>query len=153
MSRGEKVLITSYTNAAVDNLMYKLSESGVSPAMMARLGQVESMVDGVKAYALIDLKPGNRRTVCDLACRIEDCRIVVSTVLTAAKSDLLLKMAPFDWCVMDEAGQISQPAALGGMLLAKKYLLVGDNYQLPPLVLSLEAQLMVYILYSSVLRR
>jgi len=139
VARGQRVLVTSYTNAAVDNLMIKLRESGVSPGVMGRLGHVGSLDSKMEDYA-VDTRTGFSSTVKDLSNRVEGYRILGATVLTAARSGLLQKLAPFDWCVMDEAGQISQPAALGGMLLASKYLLVGDNYQLPPLVVSLEAQ-------------
>lgn len=37
---------------------------------------------------------------------------------------------------MDEAGQITLPASLGPLLKAKAFTLVGDHYQLPPLVQS-----------------
>jgi superfamily I DNA and/or RNA helicase len=69
-------------------------------------------------------------------------------VLTASRSAVLQRLAPLDWCVMDEAGQISQPAALGGMVLAKRHVLVGDQYQLPPLVVSLQAQVEVSVVVS-----
>lgn len=149
VARGEVVLLTSYTNAAVDNLMNKLRESGVSPAVMGRLGHAGSVDTYLKEYAVLDSDNNiTSATVATapiqaLASRVKGYRIFGATVLTAARSSLLQKLAPFDWCVMDEAGQISQPAALGGMLLAQKHLLVGDNYQLPPLVVSLEAQVEV----------
>lgn len=42
----------------------------------------------------------------------------------------------FDICIMDEASQISVPASLGPLRLANSFVLVGDHYQLPPLVRS-----------------
>jgi hypothetical protein len=145
VARGERILITSYTHSAVDNLMKKLRESEVTPSVMGRLGNIGSLDSSMEEYA-VDASDGIMNTVKALSSRIEGYRIIGATVLTAARSGLLQKLAPFDWCVMDEAGQISQPAALGGMLLAKKHLLVGDNYQLPPLVVSLEAQVEVQML-------
>lgn len=41
---------------------------------------------------------------------------------------------------MDEASQVSIPAGLGPLRLASTFLLVGDHYQLPPLVRSRQAQ-------------
>lgn len=41
---------------------------------------------------------------------------------------------------MDEASQVSVPASLGPLRLASAFLLVGDHYQLPPLVKSRRAQ-------------
>ena len=42
----------------------------------------------------------------------------------------------FDYCIVDEAGQITEPSILQVMLLARRVLLVGDSKQLPPLVQS-----------------
>jgi len=46
----------------------------------------------------------------------------------------------FDYCIVDEASQITLPACLGPLRYADRFVLVGDHYQLPPLVRSTEAQ-------------
>ncbi len=45
----------------------------------------------------------------------------------------------FDVAIVDEAGQLTVPAILGALRLARRFILVGDEKQLPPLVLSKEA--------------
>jgi DNA replication ATP-dependent helicase Dna2 len=45
----------------------------------------------------------------------------------------------FDVALIDEAGQLTIPAILGALRFAKRFILVGDEKQLPPLVLSKEA--------------
>jgi superfamily I DNA and/or RNA helicase len=40
----------------------------------------------------------------------------------------------FDYCIVDEASQITLPTCLGPLRFAQKFVLVGDHYQLPPLV-------------------
>jgi DNA replication ATP-dependent helicase Dna2 len=45
----------------------------------------------------------------------------------------------FDVAIIDEAGQLTLPAILGALRFAKRFILVGDEKQLPPLVLSKEA--------------
>jgi DNA replication ATP-dependent helicase Dna2 len=45
----------------------------------------------------------------------------------------------FDVAIIDEAGQLTIPAILGALCFAKRFILVGDEKQLPPLVLSKEA--------------
>jgi DNA replication ATP-dependent helicase Dna2 len=42
----------------------------------------------------------------------------------------------FDVVIVDEAGQISQPAVLGAIMAADNFILVGDHMQFPPLVVS-----------------
>lgn len=51
----------------------------------------------------------------------------------------LLVGRSFDVCMMDEAGQVTLPAVLGALGLARSFCLVGDHYQLPPLVQCREA--------------
>jgi DNA replication ATP-dependent helicase Dna2 len=45
----------------------------------------------------------------------------------------------FDVALIDEAGQLTVPAIFGALRFAKRFILVGDEKQLPPLVLSKEA--------------
>ncbi len=45
----------------------------------------------------------------------------------------------FDVAIIDEAGQLTVPAILGALRFTKRFILVGDEKQLPPLVLSKEA--------------
>ena len=76
-------------------------------------------------------------------------RLLACTVLAASSSalvDALTANRPFDVCVVDEAGQISQPAILGPLLASSRFVLVGDDYQLPPLVASTEALAQVRVL-------
>lgn len=46
----------------------------------------------------------------------------------------------FDVCIVDEASQITLPASLGPLRYASRFVLVGDHYQLPPLVQSQQAR-------------
>jgi DNA replication ATP-dependent helicase Dna2 len=46
----------------------------------------------------------------------------------------------FDYCIVDEASQITLPVCLGPIRYAKAFILVGDHFQLPPLVKNIEAR-------------
>ena len=46
----------------------------------------------------------------------------------------MMRNRVFDVCLVDEAGQLTLPAVLGPLLRARSFCLVGDHYQLPPLV-------------------
>ena len=37
----------------------------------------------------------------------------------------------FDYCIVDEASQITQPVCLGPLRFADVFVLVGDHYQVP----------------------
>ena len=45
----------------------------------------------------------------------------------------------FDYCIIDEASQAVEPALLGPLLKAKKFVLFGDYDQLQPIIHSKEA--------------
>ncbi len=49
------------------------------------------------------------------------------------------RTAPIDVAIIDEASQLTIPAILGALRFVKRFILVGDEQQLPPLVLSKEA--------------
>ena len=54
--------------------------------------------------------------------------------LNAACDSALFSRRRFDYCIVDEASQITLPTCLGPLRFADKFVLVGDHYQLPPLV-------------------
>jgi DNA replication ATP-dependent helicase Dna2 len=57
----------------------------------------------------------------------------------------LFSRRKFDYCIVDEASQITLPTCLGPLRFADKFVLVGDHFQLPPLVRP-SLGLLVYIL-------
>jgi len=50
------------------------------------------------------------------------------------------KKLKFDYCIIDEASQITLPVSIGPLKCANTFVLVGDHYQLPPLMRSSEAR-------------
>src|SRR5262249_5472732 len=63
-----------------------------------------------------------------------------STQSVLDEGDLLeSKGLHFDVAIIDEAGQLTVPAILGALRFARRFILVGDEKQLQPLVLSTEA--------------
>ncbi|KAJ8311783.1 hypothetical protein KUTeg_010664 [Tegillarca granosa] len=52
----------------------------------------------------------------------------------------LFTQRKFDICIVDEASQVLQPACLGPLFSAHKFVLVGDPKQLPPVVQCKEAR-------------
>ena len=63
------------------------------------------------------------------------CRILGVSALSLPRSPLL-KSEIFDVVIVDEAGQMNEPTALGALAAADSFVLVGDHKQLPPLVTS-----------------
>ncbi|XP_022112069.1 DNA replication ATP-dependent helicase/nuclease DNA2-like isoform X2 [Acanthaster planci] len=124
------VLLTSYTHSAVDNILLKLTKFGLSPL---RLGEVHRIHPELAAYSEKELLSG-ARSVQQLASLFETKLIVATTCLGAKHALLTHRM--FDVCIVDEASQISQLVCLGPLFHARRFVLVGDHKQLPPLVQS-----------------
>jgi DNA replication ATP-dependent helicase Dna2 len=155
VAHGKRVLITSYTHAAVDNVLLKLMEMGVGaidksrslPALV-RVGRKSSCHPGVHSVlasqiavslevpdALDSDKVIVQPTADTLRKTISSARVVGVTALSIPRSPLLIG-EHFDVVIVDEAGQISQPAIIGALTAADSFVLVGDHMQLPPLVIS-----------------
>ena len=152
VARGKRVMLTSYTHSAVDNLLCKLIESGVEcqenmPNPIVRIGRESGChpkVHSLLAHniACAEEKRTSRSkdlvekpSVDHLSKVISSAKVVGVTALTAQRSPLLAGQH-FDIVIVDEAGQISQPAVLGAIMAADSFVLVGDHMQLPPLVCS-----------------
>ncbi|CAD6262529.1 unnamed protein product [Miscanthus lutarioriparius] len=130
--RGESILLTSYTNSAIDTLLMKLKTEGVD---FIRIGRPEAVHPDVRAHCLSTTEA---QSVDAIKARMEQVQVVGVTCLGMYHP--LLAHKKFDTCIMDEAGQITLPVSLGPLMLATKFVLVGDHYQLPPLVQSSEAR-------------
>ncbi|KAJ6319289.1 hypothetical protein OIU78_014832 [Salix suchowensis] len=132
LMRGASILLTSYTNSAIDNLLIKLKAQGID---FLRIGRQEVVHEEVRANCVLAM---DVHSVEDIKLRLEQVKVVAVTCLGI--SSPLLANKKFDVCIMDEAGQITLPIALGPLMFASKFVLVGDHYQLPPLVQSIEAR-------------
>ncbi|KAK9100842.1 hypothetical protein Scep_024272 [Stephania cephalantha] len=130
LMRGVSILLTSYTNSAVDNLLIKLKYQGID---FLRIGRHEAVHEEVRDSCLSE-----RYTVEEIKARLDEVKVIAVTCLGITHP--LFAKKKFDICIMDEAGQITLPVSLGPLMLAAKFVLVGDHYQLPPLVQSTEAR-------------
>lgn len=132
LMRGASVLLTSYTNAAVDNLLVKLKTQGIN---FVRIGRCEVVHKEVQEHCLSDM---NFHSVNEIKLKLDQVKVVAVTCLGITSPLLVNKK--FDVCIIDEAGQTSLPVSVGPLMFSSKFVLVGDHYQLPPLVKSAEAR-------------
>ena len=153
VARGKRVLLTSYTHSAVDNLLCKLMDSGVNssdlaPNPIVRIGRESSCHSNVHTLLAQNIACEAERQESNISSStftkpnadvlfnvVSSARVVGVSALTAPRSPLLAGQK-FDVVIVDEAGQISQPAILGAIMAADSFVLVGDHMQLPPLVVS-----------------
>ncbi|XWS74707.1 hypothetical protein CRYUN_Cryun01aG0020800 [Craigia yunnanensis] len=132
LMRGASILLTSYTNSAVDNLLIKLKSQSID---FVRIGRHESVHEEVKGHCISGM---NLSSVEEIKVRFDQVKVVAVTCLGITSPFLSGKK--FDVCIMDEAGQTTMPVSLGPLMFASTFVLVGDHYQLPPLVQSTEAR-------------
>ena len=127
VDRGERVLVSAFTNRAVDNALEALEAQGISG--MVRLGTESGVREDMQSYRL---DQSGDPAAC--ASRLQDAPVVAAT--TATCSSRALRTQSFDVAVVDEAGQLTEPGTLAAAALAGRFVLVGDHHQLPPVVQS-----------------
>ena len=124
VERGERVLVTSHTHMAINHALNTIHAHGVPVAKIGRLTQCKGLDDDAARFEGIgewDDKPVNGWVVgatpfATMGSRLEGCT--------------------FDTVVFDEASQVTAPLALMAMRTAPRYVFVGDQKQLPPVLLS-----------------
>lgn len=134
------MILTSYTHSAVDNLFLMLLDSGFSSVTgnsnnmlspIVRIGREASChprVHSVLAQNIACMAemassnsgPVDTPNVNFLHKVVSSAKIVGVTALTAPRSPLLSGQQ-FDFVIVDEAGQINQPACLGAITSAEKF--------------------------------
>ncbi|KAF6836512.1 DNA replication ATP-dependent helicase Dna2 [Colletotrichum musicola] len=132
-SQGKSVLLTSYTHTAVDNILLKL-KNDKTPIL--RLGAPAKVHPDVQQLAILAGQPMNSFDQIKEAWH--GTPIVATTCLGVGHA--IFNERTFDYCIVDEASQITLPICLGPIRMARTFVLVGDHNQLPPLVQNEEAR-------------
>ncbi|KNG51259.1 dna replication helicase dna2 [Stemphylium lycopersici] len=132
VAQGKSVLLTSYTHTAVDNILLKIRDDKIG---ILRLGASKKIHPEVQQFATLAAEP--KESVEELERSWMQPPVVATTCLTI--NHPLFNRRVFDYCIVDEASQITLPVCLGPIRMAQKFILVGDHYQLPPLVQNKEA--------------
>ncbi|MFC7070720.1 AAA domain-containing protein [Halobaculum lipolyticum] len=125
VERGDRVLLSAFTNRAVDNALEALREQGFSDAL--RVG-TETGVRG----DMQDLRLVTRGEPNDRAATLNGAPVVAAT--TSSCGSRTMREQEFDVAVVDEASQLTEPGTLAAINLADRFVLVGDHQQLPPVV-------------------
>ena len=132
VAQGKSVLLTSYTHTAVDNILLKLRKDKIG---IFRLGSIAKVHPEVQEF--VNLAGKSMKTIEELKeCYLQP--IVATTCLGI--NHPIFNQRVFDYCIVDEASQITLPVCLGPIRMARTFILVGDHYQLPPLVQNDEAK-------------
>ena len=131
VERGERVLLSAFTNRAVDNALEALVEQGFENVV--RMGTEHGVREDMQEFRL-----ETRGTPDERAAELFEAPVVAAT--TASCGSRVMRDQEFDVALVDEAGQLTEPATLAALSLADRFVLVGDHQQLPPVVQSADAQ-------------
>uniref|UniRef100_A0AC34RDG0 DNA replication ATP-dependent helicase/nuclease n=1 Tax=Panagrolaimus sp. JU765 TaxID=591449 RepID=A0AC34RDG0_9BILA len=141
---GKNVLLTAYTNTAVDNMLLKLKEV-LPEEKLLRIGgnQATFRIDEMKPL-LLDQKlskiENKKELLNEARSMLMKVPVVGTTCLTAANDQFFTWRSRFDYCIVDEAALAIQAAVLKPLMMGTKFILVGDCRQLEPLVLCTNAK-------------
>ncbi|CAG8236013.1 unnamed protein product [Penicillium salamii] len=133
VAQGKSVLLTSYTHTAVDNILLKIRDDNIH---VLRIGAATKIHPDVQDFA--DLAANPKSTIEELKNSYEKPQVVATTCLGVNHN--IFNHRIFDCCIVDEASQITLPVCLGPIRMARTFILVGDHFQLPPLVQNKAAQ-------------
>ncbi|RYP17541.1 hypothetical protein DL767_010001 [Monosporascus sp. MG133] len=131
--QGKSVLLTSYTHSAVDNILLKLKNDQVP---VLRLGAPVKVHPEVQDFAILAGHPMDSFE--EIRSAWHETPVVATTCLGV--NHPVFSERTFDYCIVDEASQITLPICLGPIRMARTFVLVGDHNQLPPLVQNEEAR-------------
>ncbi|KAJ1926923.1 DNA replication endonuclease-helicase Dna2, partial [Linderina pennispora] len=115
VSLGKSVLLASYTHVAVDNILLKLDERKVP---FVRLGNTAKVDTRIHKYTP---SHANLASVHQLDAYFRKAPVVATTCLGV--SHPLFAIRKFDYCIVDEASQITLPVCLGPLLAAHRFVL------------------------------
>lgn len=125
----KKILFTSYTHSAIDNVLLKLK--GNVDFGIIRLGSLNKVHEGAAEFVPVY---DRFESMNELKNSFNDAKVFATTCLGINDIMLGILKEDFDYVIVDEASQISLPIAIGPLRFGSKFILVGDHYQLPPLV-------------------
>jgi DNA replication ATP-dependent helicase Dna2 len=125
VNRGDRVLLSAFTNRAVDNAVEALEAQGCTD--IVRVGTESGVREDMQGYRL---QTSGDPEAC--ARELREAGVVAAT--TASCGSRVMREQSFDAAVVDEAGQLTEPGTLAATTLADRFVLVGDHHQLPPVV-------------------
>ena len=145
LEERSSVLLLSFTNRAVDEMCSKLVEEGID---FIRLGSELGCSGKYRSHLL-----NKRSEACkdgeEIQQLISGCRVFCGTTTAFNSSIALLGIKQFDLAIVDEASQILEPQIIGLLsqkkngtdeCAIKKFVLIGDEKQLPAVVQQQESE-------------
>lgn len=131
------VLLLSYTNRAVDEICSKLHEKDID---FVRIGNKLTCAHEYRDKLLSE-RAKNCRNMGELMQIVQTTRVFVATTTAMNSNVALFQIKQFTLSIIDEASQILEPHLIGifsahnnGVPAVRKFVLIGDDKQLPAVV-------------------
>lgn len=125
----ETILVLAYTNRAVDEIAESLRRIDGDFSFL-RLGTKECTEEKEELIAHLS----ESMTLNELYKTIKRSRVVISTVSSVLTNPELMQIKTFDTVIVDEASQILEPQIVGILAKVNRFILIGDEKQLPAVV-------------------
>lgn len=123
-STNENIMVMAFTNSAVEEICRHLDKAGLAHVRLSRSGSAANCFN----------KLAEQKTVIELNEIVEKTRIFVCTQASFGGFSQLARMKKFDTVIIDEASQLLEPHLVGILPLFGRFILIGDEKQLPAVV-------------------
>lgn len=135
---GSAIIVTAYTNRAVDEICNRLVENGID---FMRIGTSLGCNPEYRRY-LQSSKVEKCHTVTEVRQLLKSTRVITGTIQAIATSSSIFSFRKFNLAIVDEASQILEPHMLNILCAAtpdntsaiERFVLIGDHKQLPAVV-------------------
>ncbi len=124
---GQRVLVTAFTHRAINNALRKVAD--VKCPHVFKVGQARYADDLSKD----GLHVPNFERFDHSPYRTAEGGYVVGGTCFAVRTSRL-RGIQFDTVIFDEAGQVTLPLAIAGMLSGRRYIFIGDHKQMAPVI-------------------
>lgn len=127
VKQGRTTVIVAFTNKAVEEICSKLESRAIRHL---RIGSKNTEAGRMLQQYCLGGSLDEARNF------IAGHRVFVATVATMSSrlEQLLMMGVAMDTLIVDEASQLTEPQVLGLLMPFKKFILIGDQNQLPPVV-------------------
>ena len=138
LSTSASLLLTAYTNRAVDEICAMLEDAGRD---YLRIGDETSCDPRFRPH-LLEAMLGPQPKLAAVRRRIVETPIVVGTTSMLQARPFIFQLRQFPLCIVDEASQILEPNLVGLLCHPSvgRFILIGDHKQLPAVVQQIETE-------------
>ncbi len=127
----ENILLLAYTNRAVDEICEAIHDFAETNYL--RIGS-RSVMEGRFKEQSFFVRTRSARKRKDVIEIVEKHRVFVSTIASITSQSSIFQLKRFDTTLIDEASQVLEPVLVGLLPQFKRFVLIGDDKQLPAVV-------------------